>query len=441
MDIDIPDPTDWLKTSIPNLQALDTSLGCGVCKEYFTAPMLTSCGHTFCSLCIRRHLSSVQKCPTCRQPDEENKLRKNTIIEELISAFLNVRKEMLERLAPKIEDESTSRRDSDIDMTRAEKRGSPGADDGAEDPDTMDRRRGKRRKREEPPNGASQESSTDRLRRSTRSSSQRTNSRLSNQAHDQIVDASDGDDDFTPLDDASDYESDSNRGKRRKQAARTPDAEDKVVCPLCFKPQDRSTVDVHVNQCIDLASRASVSPQKKPPPLGFRGPAPSGASNRQRPPYTDEEKAQLRIPKGNLSLTKEADIRKKLKGYGIRYDVSGKESKQVLWARLQDFINLWNANLDSLTPKLQRELVRDLDARERSQMNQKPSVVQDKEFERDVWSKKYGTSFASLTANARQSSTKKENVSTSAGGSSAAATSQAPEPTMMTAEVNGIGSP
>lgn len=40
-------------------------LKCSICKDFFNAAMSLSCSHTFCSKCIRVHLSSKSNCPTC----------------------------------------------------------------------------------------------------------------------------------------------------------------------------------------------------------------------------------------------------------------------------------------------------------------------------------------------------------------------------------------
>ncbi|EQL03869.1 zinc finger domain-containing protein [Ophiocordyceps sinensis CO18] len=74
---DVPDSTDWLGTPLSGLAAVEAALRCQVCKDFYKTPMLTSCSHTFCSLCIRRALSNDGKCPVCRASEQELKLRSN----------------------------------------------------------------------------------------------------------------------------------------------------------------------------------------------------------------------------------------------------------------------------------------------------------------------------------------------------------------------------
>ena len=92
---DVPDPSDWLGTPVSRLAPVETALRCQVCKDFFTTPVITSCSHTFCSLCIRRCLTNDGKCPTCRAIDQELRLRPNWIVQELVDAFQTARPEIL----------------------------------------------------------------------------------------------------------------------------------------------------------------------------------------------------------------------------------------------------------------------------------------------------------------------------------------------------------
>lgn len=87
LSLDIPDPSDWLKSTAPKLAPVESALRCQVCKDFFDTPMITSCAHTFCSLCIRRCLTSDGKCPACRAPDQELRLRRNWTVQEVVDAF------------------------------------------------------------------------------------------------------------------------------------------------------------------------------------------------------------------------------------------------------------------------------------------------------------------------------------------------------------------
>src|ERR1700760_1724170 len=117
---DISDPSDFANTSIPALSEFDTILRCQVCKEMFDTPMITSCSHTFCSHCIRQCLSADGKCPTCRAQDQSSKLRKNGVVQNLVSVWLKIRPNVLETIQKADEKsavQSRGKRKLDVDGT------------------------------------------------------------------------------------------------------------------------------------------------------------------------------------------------------------------------------------------------------------------------------------------------------------------------------------
>ncbi|KAF3180165.1 E3 ubiquitin-protein ligase rad18 [Orbilia oligospora] len=452
MDADFPDPTDWIQTPVPGLQALETSLRCQVCKELFTAPKVTTCGHTFCSLCIRRCLSASSKCPTCMKPDEEPRLRDNIVVSELVSSFNTIRKSLLDTLVAKEEARKQAEEEAERDARtrlKAEKRSSYDLDDDEvmEDAEPVHRSQAKKRRRQDTTT-LRKPQETEPPRRSTRTSSQRTNSRAGSSQIIAIPDSDDDDDDFQPIEESSESEFQSSSRAKRKSTSRAPDTptkdSDLFACPLCNRRKDQSTINPHVNRCIE----GNRSPSPTPGPANGASSAgtplrrqPATFSNlsrsQHRAPYTVEEREKLRLPKGNASLAKEADIRKKLRDHGIRCDVKGKETKQSLWTRLQEWTNLWNANLDSDNPKLKHVLIKELEAYERSQATQKHSVVQDKDFEREAWSNAHKPGFDALIANARNTVSRKKENGTETEATSELSNSAAGAK----AELNGIDSP
>jgi len=93
---EVQDSTDWLATPLPKLSAVEAALRCQVCKDFYSSPMITSCSHTFCSLCIRRALSENGLCPGCRTPDQELRLRFNNTVYDMVETFKAARPEVLE---------------------------------------------------------------------------------------------------------------------------------------------------------------------------------------------------------------------------------------------------------------------------------------------------------------------------------------------------------
>lgn len=107
---DVPDSTDWLSTPLPGLAAVESALRCEVCKDFYKTPMMTSCFHTFCSLCIRRALSNDGKCPLCRATDQQPRLRSNWAMEETVEAFVKARTATLDLARSRNEASSVPKR-------------------------------------------------------------------------------------------------------------------------------------------------------------------------------------------------------------------------------------------------------------------------------------------------------------------------------------------
>ncbi len=93
---EVSDSTDWIETPLSSLSSVDSALRCQVCKDFYNTPMITSCNHSFCSLCIRRCLTNDGRCPACRAQDQELKLKHNPALEDVVEAFKRARPEVLD---------------------------------------------------------------------------------------------------------------------------------------------------------------------------------------------------------------------------------------------------------------------------------------------------------------------------------------------------------
>ncbi|KAF7921530.1 uncharacterized protein EAE98_008377 [Botrytis deweyae] len=189
---DIADSTDWLGTPLSKLADVDSLLRCQVCKDFFTTPMITSCSHTFCSLCIRRCLNNDSKCPTCRSNDQEVKLKSNAAIEDLVEAFKRARPEALELARkPVVESIVTS----------------------------------PKRKRERSDLDGRDEQANKKTRASTRQATRRLESSETAQEAVIVIDEGDNDADFEPDDGLT-------------------------ACPVCNRRMTAKSVEAHIGRCL-----------------------------------------------------------------------------------------------------------------------------------------------------------------------------------------------
>lgn len=166
-----------------------------MCKEFYNNPVITSCAHTFCSLCIRRCIAADGKCPACRTACQADKLLPNIAVREIATKFQDARPKALE-------------------LARTKNK-----DDGETQPPTS----GRKRKRE-------QTDGEDEGRRTTRSRPTRRSKRL--------------DDEESATDDMPVIIPDSDEEKEEEYI---PDG--MVPCPICKKPMKEEAVFNHIPVC------------------------------------------------------------------------------------------------------------------------------------------------------------------------------------------------
>ena len=113
---EVSDPSDWDNCKLPSLSNLDSFLRCQICKDFLNAPVLTSCGHVFCSICIRRTISNSNKCPLCLEETYESSLRKVLILDNIVKWFNNNRNDLLKNLSIDLVNDSQNDSSSDISV-------------------------------------------------------------------------------------------------------------------------------------------------------------------------------------------------------------------------------------------------------------------------------------------------------------------------------------
>ncbi|KAI1784142.1 hypothetical protein LXA43DRAFT_1043792 [Ganoderma leucocontextum] len=92
----ITDSTDFPDdATIPGLRSFDDALRCGICRDFYDAPVSLTCGHCFCSACIRSALPEQALCPTCRKQASESHLRRVVAVESAVHAWKAARELIL----------------------------------------------------------------------------------------------------------------------------------------------------------------------------------------------------------------------------------------------------------------------------------------------------------------------------------------------------------
>ncbi|KAI0508687.1 hypothetical protein F5B22DRAFT_387534 [Xylaria bambusicola] len=352
----VADSTDWLSTPLSGLSAVEAALRCQVCKDFYKTPMLTSCNHTFCSLCIRRALSTAGKCPLCRASEQEMKLRSNWSMEEVVAAFTQTRSAVLDFATRPPPREDMSKRKAD-DMVAIE--------DGGEEEDMT----------------PSSQRSSKRLRSSARLSKTRSMAATAEIA---------------------------------RQESHIPDPEPEqpepepddglVACPICWRRMKAILVDKH----IDTTCPGEPQPQPAPTPPTRRIPAkPTSITGAFASTSLSTKPPPERIPALNYSMLRDTQLRKELADLGL--STSG--NRGMLERRHREWVMIWNANCDSQRPRRRADLLHDLDVWERTLGSRAPTTsrsaamgaqIRDKDFDSAAWAANNGDSFRDLIANARR---------------------------------------
>ncbi|KAK0712278.1 hypothetical protein B0T21DRAFT_415848 [Apiosordaria backusii] len=351
MEIEVSDSTDWLGTPLASLKPVEEAFRCHVCKDFFTSPMLTSCNHTFCSLCIRRCLNADGKCPLCRKKDDISKLRGNWALREAVEAFVGVRDTILKFAKTPVP----------VAAPKSPKRKAAEVDDS--DDEFQESKRPRR-------------STRNRKAKGTEASSQLT----IEDSEDDLPESNDGEDEYVP---------EPNDGL--------------VACPICEQRMKEVLVDRH----LDTSCPGEPHPQPKRTPTVNRSIATTLRSPSKKPPAAPA-KAPERLPTLQYSMVKDQALRKIMRDLGL----SAAGNRPMLEARHREWLTLWNANCDSAHPKTRAALFQDLQAWERTIGTMAPTSskavstgaqIKDKDFDGGAWAAKHDSSFKDLIANARRS--------------------------------------
>ncbi|KAI1160503.1 DNA repair protein rad18 [Nemania serpens] len=374
----VADSTDWLSTPLSGLCAVEAALRCQICKDFYKTPMLTSCNHTFCSLCIRRSLSTDGKCPLCRASEQEMKLRSNWSMEEVVTAFVQTRSVVLDfACRPTVARAETPKRKADDVETDGIEAGVEGE--------------------QQPP--------SKRLRSSARLSKTRGMEATAEMA---------------------------------RQEAHVPEPEPRpanvepndglVACPICLRRMKEHLVDRHIDTSCPGEPQSDPPPPAQPPRRSPSKPttiakafAPSTSTSTSTafpPPLSRKPQPPPdRLPALNYSMLRETQLRKEL----AYLSLSTSGNRSMLERRHREWVMIWNANCDSQRPRQRAELLRDLEVWERTFGSRAPAPgsrsagaannntgaqIRDKDFDGAAWAAKHDGSFQDLIADARRTRAK-----------------------------------
>ena len=103
-DTDSSDVYEWPEDTPlgRKLATLEENLLCPICSGLFNNPHVLRCGHSYCSICIRKHFdaqlnrTSSDTCPSCREKADSFDLKKNGQLSNIVRAFRALRPNLLD---------------------------------------------------------------------------------------------------------------------------------------------------------------------------------------------------------------------------------------------------------------------------------------------------------------------------------------------------------
>lgn len=94
---------EWPKNPLGDkLRQLEESFTCPICCDFLDNPQSLKCGHSFCSICINKHLDrrinpqTFEKCPECKEKGYSQDLRRDRVLSVAVLKFKESRSGILE---------------------------------------------------------------------------------------------------------------------------------------------------------------------------------------------------------------------------------------------------------------------------------------------------------------------------------------------------------
>ncbi|NXC42703.1 RAD18 ligase, partial [Penelope pileata] len=297
---------------------VDDLLRCGICFEYFSiAVIIPQCSHNYCSLCIRKFLSYKTQCPTCCVAVSESDLKNNRTLDELVKSFSSARQQLVQLVldTPLISSPLACSRRSVGKSQAKTPASSPVLDKEVPVIDSFLKKE-----------NVCTPTKTDGLAGTDWKVCKSEN-------HHNLCSSS-------PEADGNDYEVGSQESPECTKNCEKPSTSvikvvNKVDCPVCGVAIPEEYINKHLDGCLareEKKDRLRSSAHKRKP-----------------------------MPKVVYNLLSDRELKKKLKEHGL----SAHGSRQQLVKRHQEFVHMYNAQCDSLSPKSVAEIVKELEKNEK----------------------------------------------------------------------------
>ncbi|CDU25615.1 related to postreplication repair protein uvsH/nuvA [Sporisorium scitamineum] len=421
---DVTDPSDW-QDDFVILKNLDASLRCDLCFDIYTSPVsIKSCHHTFCSTCIRTHINqsgnSGSFCPKCRQTKAyDSELIPQPVLEVTAIEWKKSRS-FLARLQTQSRQHSSAPPHAESSRSAAASASKrPQADvNGASSSGGASPRRSKRIKTDlrsslaEQPAGSRsspltvEDDDEDDFINSTDDDHEASTSRNRLTRDDD----DDRDGDYVDGPAASVHSSPSKRcGNESRASDRELKADDPVECPICRHKFTVTALNRHLDsaRCYDgfpepSAEERGLAPKPAKTTSSWFTKNASAASPSTNSDATSSMANEKRLVRPQYNLKSERDLRKLLDDAGL--PTSGDKEKMV--ERHRQWINIWNANLDSTKARrTPAQLRKDLAAWERTKASAKDHSAH-VDRQKTTWIKSNKSQFDDLIQRAKMGAIK-----------------------------------
>ncbi|XP_006889011.1 PREDICTED: E3 ubiquitin-protein ligase RAD18 [Elephantulus edwardii] len=293
-------------------KTIDDLLRCGICFEYFNiAMMIPQCSHNYCSLCIRKFLSYKTQCPTCCVTVTEPELRNNRVLDELVKSLNVARNHLLHFAFKSPESPPTLSLASSSSKNHTAKAHTP-----------FDFRHSLKQNFLTREIGGSTSKLLPKENKSEFSHQEKRNTCAKIKETPSVEDAAPGPSGIIPV----------------TPSTSTLKHVTKVDCPVCGVSVSENHINRHLDSCL--------SREEKKESLRSSG-------HKRKP-----------LPKIVYNLLSDRDLKKRLKQHGL--SVQG--NRQQLIKRHQEFVHMYNAQCDSLHPKSEAEIVKEIENIEMTRM-------------------------------------------------------------------------